>query len=256
MTMGFSRLHLLTAAGLSGGVHLAALGMLGTLGIDAQSPPTVSPIRVFLLDTPAGQTQQDEQAAQAPSELAHVPKAMPPSVSASTFSAKPTPVAVSPIKDQPVAEPEAAITLPSMVALPHIPKPLAPPLPLRSDGSGPSSAELIASETGAPSSDGVMVFAGSKRTEPIMTEVQYRQPPRPVYPAQARRLGEQGQVRLKVRVGTDGIPTEVMVMESSGSTRLDDAAMQAVRAARFEPLHIDGVPQVALAIVPIRYSLQ
>jgi protein TonB len=89
-----------------------------------------------------------------------------------------------------------------------------------------------------------------------MTTVHYRQPPQPVYPPQARRLGEQGQVRVKVRVAIDGIPGDAVVVESSGSPRLDQAAVQAVLAARFEPLRIDGRPQAALAIVPIHFSLQ
>jgi periplasmic protein TonB len=56
----------------------------------------------------------------------------------------------------------------------------------------------------------------------------------PTYPPASRRAGEQGTVRLKVLVDTNGRPSNVEVAQSSGFARLDDAAVQAVRKWRFE----------------------
>ena len=56
----------------------------------------------------------------------------------------------------------------------------------------------------------------------------------PTYPPASRRAGEQGTVRLKVLVDTNGRPSNVAVTQSSGFARLDEAAVQAVRKWRFE----------------------
>jgi protein TonB len=55
----------------------------------------------------------------------------------------------------------------------------------------------------------------------------------PAYPPTSRRLGEQGTVKLRVLVDEKGRPTNVVVGQSSGFARLDQAAMEAVRKWRF-----------------------
>ena len=52
----------------------------------------------------------------------------------------------------------------------------------------------------------------------------------PTYPPASRRAGEQGTVRLKVLVDTNGRPSNVAVAQSSGFPRLDEAAVEAVRS--------------------------
>ena len=58
---------------------------------------------------------------------------------------------------------------------------------------------------------------------------------RPHYPDGARRRGEQGDVVLEIRVEEDGSVGDVKVVATSGFGELDDAAVRAVRAARFAP---------------------
>lgn len=55
----------------------------------------------------------------------------------------------------------------------------------------------------------------------------------PAYPPTSRRLGEQGTVKVKVLVDEKGRPKEVLVGQSSGFARLDQAAIEAVRKWRF-----------------------
>ncbi|MBT9594565.1 MAG: energy transducer TonB [Vitreoscilla sp.] len=88
------------------------------------------------------------------------------------------------------------------------------------------------------------------------TAVSYRVPPAPVYPLASRRLGEQGEVLLRVEIGTDGLARQVLLARSSGSARLDAAAIAAVRAARFNPYTEDGMPLVVWAPVPIEFILE
>jgi protein TonB len=52
----------------------------------------------------------------------------------------------------------------------------------------------------------------------------------PEYPPVSRRIGEQGTLRLKLTIGTDGHVTNALVVNSSGHDRLDTAAVEWVKA--------------------------
>lgn len=82
----------------------------------------------------------------------------------------------------------------------------------------------------------------------------HRPPPR--YPATARRLGQEGVVELQVELSAAGRVTEVRVVQSSGSARLDAAAVAAVRGWRCEPARVGGVAVAARARQRIRFSLR
>lgn len=59
---------------------------------------------------------------------------------------------------------------------------------------------------------------------------------KPDYPAAATRLGEEGATGLNLFIAADGSVAEVKLVSSSGSTRLDDAAIKhAQRNWRFSP---------------------
>lgn len=88
------------------------------------------------------------------------------------------------------------------------------------------------------------------------TAVRYVVEPEPAYPTTSRRLGEAGEVRLRVEIGTDGRARHVSVHHSSGFPRLDESAVAAVRAARFAPYTEQGVALVVWTIVPIAFELQ
>jgi periplasmic protein TonB len=57
----------------------------------------------------------------------------------------------------------------------------------------------------------------------------------PVYPPASRRMDEHGTVRLRILIDERGRPREVLVAESSGHARLDEAAVNAVRRWQFSP---------------------
>ncbi len=77
----------------------------------------------------------------------------------------------------------------------------------------------------------------------------------PAYPSAARRLGQQGLVKIQADVSTDGIVISCLIVVSSGFASLDNAALEAVRSARFMPAVKNGRPVEALLIVPIRFRL-
>jgi protein TonB len=57
-------------------------------------------------------------------------------------------------------------------------------------------------------------------------------------------------------VDAQGLPTQVSVHKSSGHPRLDEQALQALRAARFAPYTRNGQALPWTAIAPLEYSLE
>lgn len=79
----------------------------------------------------------------------------------------------------------------------------------------------------------------------------------PPYPALSQRLGEQGTTHLKVAIGTDGHVTDVQIVTSSGSARLDTAAAQWVKDHyTWQPPTQDGKPVAASALVDVVWDLK
>ncbi len=84
----------------------------------------------------------------------------------------------------------------------------------------------------------------------------YLQNPPPVYPALARRMGEQGRVLLRVLVTAEGAAERVELKASSGAHRLDRAALDAVQRWRFVPARQGDRAVSAWVVVPISFSLE
>jgi periplasmic protein TonB len=77
----------------------------------------------------------------------------------------------------------------------------------------------------------------------------------PTYPPASRRASEEGTVRLKVLVDESGRPKDVQVAQSSGFTRLDEAAKQAVRKWRFQAASNGGQAMSVWTQVAITFRL-
>ena len=84
----------------------------------------------------------------------------------------------------------------------------------------------------------------------------YLDNPKPPYPSAARRMGEEGEVRLRVYVDTAGNPQQIEIFRSSGFPRLDQAAQDTVRQWRFIPARQGDQPVPAWVIVPIQFNLR
>ena len=78
----------------------------------------------------------------------------------------------------------------------------------------------------------------------------------PTYPPASRRSGEQGTVRLKVLVDTNGRPSNVAVAQSSGFPRLDEAAMEAIRKWAFKPAMQNSQAVQSWTRVQVAFQLQ
>jgi len=77
----------------------------------------------------------------------------------------------------------------------------------------------------------------------------------PEYPPWCLRRGIEGQVKVRVLVGEDGLPQELTIAKSSGDSALDNAALDAVKQWVFVPATRHGVPVRGWAIVPIEFKL-
>ena len=84
----------------------------------------------------------------------------------------------------------------------------------------------------------------------------YLNNPAPAYPMLSRRLREEGQVMLRVRVSPDGQPNRIELRTSSGSDRLDRAAEEAVSRWRFVPARQGDTAVEAWVLVPIVFKLK
>lgn len=199
------------------GVH--ALGAWGLLQVEAvrQSIGEVAPLMVNLIAPPAPPPPPAPPVPPPPKVVKQLP---PPPVIAAAPSPSPAPAAF--VAPPPPAEPPP----PVVAAAAPPPAPSAPPAP-------PPQPKTIPA-----------------------TAVQYLDPPAPTYPSASRRLGESGRVLLRVEIDTVGRARQVQLTRSSGSNRLDEAAIAAVRAARFKPYTENGQPLVVWTTVPIDFELE
>ena len=139
-------------------------------------------------------------------------------------------------------EPPPPVPLPEVVLPPDVLAARAP----APDAPRPDDASPPPTDASAPGADSAAVIA----PEPSATN----RPPR--YPTLSRRLGEQGEVVIRALVGEDGRVLEAEVAQSSGHTRLDEAALAAVRAWLFSPATRAGRPVVHPLEIPVLFELQ
>lgn len=79
----------------------------------------------------------------------------------------------------------------------------------------------------------------------------------PAYPAQSRRLGEQGTVELALYVLANGQVGDARIERSSGFVRLDDAALrEAFRSWRLLPAQVNNAPVASWHPIAITFSLK
>jgi protein TonB len=77
----------------------------------------------------------------------------------------------------------------------------------------------------------------------------------PVYPKLSREAGIQGDVKLKVLVGRDGLVEEVSILESNVTEEMDQAAMKAARECRFKPGRQQTKPVPVQVVIPFSFRL-
>jgi protein TonB len=90
----------------------------------------------------------------------------------------------------------------------------------------------------------------------IKAQADYLNNPKPSYPRLSKRMGEQGEVRLRVDIASDGTVTQVVLAHSSGFERLDDAAINAVKSWKFKPAKQGDVSMASTVEIPVKFMLE
>jgi len=131
---------------------------------------------------------------------------------------------------EPLPPPEPVIEPPPVAAPAPVPSPPAPP-PAPPKPAGPVTL-----------------------TSELAVSCPERKPP--VYPPMSRRLGETGKVVLRVELDETGRVSTAQVASSSGSARLDAAALAAVKSWRCTPAQRDGQAVRSVATQPFNFTLE
>jgi len=164
-----------------------------------------------------------------------------------------TPPAPPPMEEAPtpppskpqVAAPAPLVQVPTL-AIPQIATAPIPPPPV---SSGPAVIAPVAPVSiAAPAPPSVMQGGD------LSSQMVSGKPPR--YPIESRRKREQGTVVLTLMLGLDGAVETIAIARSSGFSRLDDAARDAVRRWRWRPMIQQGQPVKVKGIVEIPFILQ
>lgn len=102
------------------------------------------------------------------------------------------------------------------------------------------------------------------RSVPVVSTLIKRQPPSteliavhtppPKYPKQLACAGIGGRAVLKVKVGTQGKPIEVKLVQSSNQPALDTSAQGRVRDWEFKPATRNGQPITQTIQVPVTFN--
>lgn len=190
------------------------------------------------------------QAAQAmPSEI--LVSLITPELAPAPTPEAPKPPAVVP-KTVPVVK--KTVTPPPRVAPAAKPAPLPPPAEMPVAAAAPS---IEPPTPAAPTAQAALPAPVAVPAPPkTVSGVEYILAPQPDYPPIAKRMGEEGKVILRVLVNEKGRPERIDVRQSSGSTRLDEAARHAAARALFKPHLEDGRAVAVYALVPINFSIQ
>ena len=165
------------------------------------------------------------------------------------LSPPPPPPSAQPVsKETPKQQPVVAVPRPLIQIAPQQinvpvavdPQPAPPsPEPVRKTRTSTEPATAAPSVVQGGNLDGRMVSG---------------KPPR--YPIESRRKKEQGTVLLSLVLGIDGAVEQISVNRSSGFPRLDNAALDAVRRWRWEPVLRSGAVVKVRGLVEIPFVLQ
>jgi TonB family protein len=112
----------------------------------------------------------------------------------------------------------------------------------------PHAARGQAESSGAVPADRAVVWLA-----PDIAEQRLRQRIEPLYPAEARSAHRSGDVVLEVIVAKDGSVASVRAL--SGDPLLAEAAASAVRAWRYQPYRVQGLPAEFQTDITLKFAL-
>jgi protein TonB len=219
--------HRAAVLGLVLAWHMALAWLLGRT--QEATPPTldVAPITVALLQAATSMPAEKK----APS---------------ATMSKAPAPASPATPAPQPLLPPQTPVAAPVTPSA-SVATPAPAPAVATSASTAPSSA---ASTT--PTASSRTGSAGAASTRDSAATLVSGSCAKPQYPMASRRLEEEGTVTLRFRVEANGHVSQSEVQNSSGFTRLDEAARAALSRCSFSPALAQG--QAIASWATIRYT--
>ncbi|MBI1359828.1 MAG: TonB family protein [Alphaproteobacteria bacterium] len=148
-----------------------------------------------------------------------------------------------------IESPTVLVNLAPKASEPERDRPLLPPtgptirLPVPAVDP-PLDKKFVYEEPTTPTktSEVVMEPTGPVKPPPVRIAPKLRPMDKPPYPAASIRGREEGTTSLSLCIDAQGRITSANIAQSSGHSRLDDAALAWVRRARFSPATVDGAP--------------
>lgn len=137
----------------------------------------------------------------------------------------------------------------------NTPKPAPAPLPAAASGTAAMASAPAEPGAAAAVANVAVAVAAAPALEPARFDAGYLNNPAPAYPLLSRRQGEAGKVLLLVQVSAHGAAAQVEIKQGSGFSRLDQAALDAVRQWRFVPARRGDTAVAASVVVPITFRL-
>ena len=235
------------------------------------------------MDTASAQTSLAELAAQPPKKAATSAITHQAPAASATKKPEPTPVAKKPVRTSPPAAAKQKETAP------QAPAPARESAKTVQDDRTPgasdqeaageaSQAALSDAASGPPGAEGGFGGSGSGPVGAAGSGdggnaaggpgaggslIRFNSPggpgivrlARPRYPYEARRLGKEGIVMLKLTLDATGSVSEIEVLQGGGFG-MEEASREAVMLSRFRPATVKGRPVPCQAILPIHFTLR
>lgn len=223
--------------------HALAAGTLMVTGFGRTDPSLPYENTEIALTFVAGPDQLTSELLETKVEASsHIHSADPVEIAAPASAPDWDPTEVSPI----FALEPASLLDSSPLVRPQNPDPEQPASWLQS-GSTTNKPGLNSANTGQPP---IQSSASVGLVPPA-----YRKNPKLLYPSAARRLGQEGLVRIAASVTLEGRASRVVVKQSSGFVLLDEAAVKAVRSWQFTPARANSNDVECDIEVPVRFHL-
>jgi protein TonB len=196
------------------------------------------------------------------------PEAMPfrleaPKVLMPLMPKPPVPVVVereSAASSSSVAIPSVSPTASLTSTLPSLHPVVGDPPPLAAIGSGMRMTDALPGGIGAGDGHGPVVSVAPARVAvtplPVSTGVLQGMliaPIRPVYPVIAKAAGVQGTVVVEAVISRTGTIESLRVV--SGPQMLQNAALDAIREARYRPFRLNGEPTEVQTTITVNFRL-
>jgi protein TonB len=240
------------------GLHLAAGALiLASVHLGASPAPEPPLAIAMLFEAPA---QPEPAATAAPTEPAAAPEPEPPPPLEPEPSLEPAPPAELP-QLEPAPTVVAAPRPPPIVVRKPPPRPV--PRPQRPAPAAPAPAAPASLAPAAPVAPAAAAPAEASQAAPAAISPSWRGgiaawlQEHKTYPDEARRLGQEGQARLRFTIARDGRILDAVILDATGSDALDRAVrdlLDALRQSRF-PFPAAMAQEEITQTVNIRYTL-